>query len=453
MSEMERRALLGVAGVAGLAALAKAGPINPPAGAVAPTGKSLQEIADKVARTDAGLAEARTPISTSTTPGNIATQFRITQPGSYYLTGNISVSGLNAIEIVSARVTLDLNGFTITGNGAAGTIGITAGTGASALVVRNGRVTGFGGSGISLTGESCVVQDVHSTNNVGSGIALTNNAGRVDRCHGSDNGGSGIVVGPAGNVVASLALRNGVNGIVLGSHAVATACTSSLNTGDGFSGSGACIGCTSTNNGDDGFASCVLIESCYAFSNDGDGFTLCDVIHRSVANSNTGNGAGAAGLVTDSFFELNSGGGVSLNTAGAIHRCVLSSNGSASTTANITAASRCTVAHNTVSYGGNGIVASNQSIVEHNCVFSSGTTTNICNGIDVTIGVVIRNNMVSSASGAGYEYGGGCIVVGNGADGSTGGAFVTSSGTPFVGPIISSAANMATAGAQANFSV
>src|SRR5215472_5508177 len=41
--------------------------------------------------------------------------FTITQPGSYILTGNIVVSLGGGIEIASDNVTIDLNGFTISG--------------------------------------------------------------------------------------------------------------------------------------------------------------------------------------------------------------------------------------------------------------------------------------------------------------------------------------------------
>ncbi|HZW06443.1 MAG TPA: hypothetical protein VFF65_04910, partial [Phycisphaerales bacterium] len=80
---LDRRFLLGgLTGLAGIAALsavgrnAAAGPIDPPAGPVAPTGRTLAEV------------EPRTPIGPVTTPGDADAVFKITQPGSYYLAGN-----------------------------------------------------------------------------------------------------------------------------------------------------------------------------------------------------------------------------------------------------------------------------------------------------------------------------------------------------------------------------
>lgn len=68
------------------------GSLTPP-GAPGPTMKTLAQI------------EPRTPISSA--------PFTISQPGSYYLTTNVTVSSGDAITIAIDNVTLDLNGFTI----------------------------------------------------------------------------------------------------------------------------------------------------------------------------------------------------------------------------------------------------------------------------------------------------------------------------------------------------
>lgn len=73
----------------------------------------------------------------------------ITQPGSYRLSGNLSVpSGQNAILIATQNVTIDLNGFNITtpvqapGGGAIGVVtnGVAAPNG---ITIRNGNMEGF----------------------------------------------------------------------------------------------------------------------------------------------------------------------------------------------------------------------------------------------------------------------------------------------------------------------
>src|SRR5881392_43776 len=86
------------------AAVLHAGPLNPPAGPVASSYKTLTEV------------EPRTAISAANTPGDSDSLFKITQPGSYYLTGNIQgVSGKHGVEIAASGVTLDLNGFDLLG--------------------------------------------------------------------------------------------------------------------------------------------------------------------------------------------------------------------------------------------------------------------------------------------------------------------------------------------------
>ena len=70
------------------------GSLTPPPGPPAPTMKSLDQI------------EARTPISSA--------PYTISVSGSYYLTGNLTVSTGDAITIAANNVTLDLNGFSIT---------------------------------------------------------------------------------------------------------------------------------------------------------------------------------------------------------------------------------------------------------------------------------------------------------------------------------------------------
>jgi hypothetical protein len=104
------------------ATLLAQGSLTPP-GAPAPTMKTLQQV------------EPRVPISSA--------PFTITQPGSYYLTTNLTVSGGNAITIATNDVTLDLNGFTIssTTNPASG-IGILLSGSLRNITIQNGFIRG-----------------------------------------------------------------------------------------------------------------------------------------------------------------------------------------------------------------------------------------------------------------------------------------------------------------------
>jgi hypothetical protein len=132
------------------------GSLTPP-GAPAPTMKTLSQI------------EARTPISTA--------PFTITQPGSYYLTTNVTVSGganTNAIFIAASQVTLDLNGFTISSSSpTAKGAGIMIGSAHTNIAIFNGSIAGgvtesggvFSGSGFD-SGINFII-DTNNTNTYG----------------------------------------------------------------------------------------------------------------------------------------------------------------------------------------------------------------------------------------------------------------------------------------------
>src|SRR5262249_50177124 len=115
------------------------GPLTPP-GAPAPTMKTLDQV------------EPRIPVNATNTPGDATSVFKITQPGSYYLTGNLAgVSGKHGIYITSGNVTLDLMGFDLVGVG--GSLdGIHVDNTAVSVnyTVRNGSVRNWGGNGVNV---------------------------------------------------------------------------------------------------------------------------------------------------------------------------------------------------------------------------------------------------------------------------------------------------------------
>src|SRR5438309_10119700 len=73
-----------------------------PSGAPTPTMKSLDQIAST------GIA-----INATNTPGNSASEFVISAPGNYYLTGNLNVTKTQGIDVRAVGVTIDLNSFQI----------------------------------------------------------------------------------------------------------------------------------------------------------------------------------------------------------------------------------------------------------------------------------------------------------------------------------------------------
>lgn len=139
--------MVAVVMVAGFPALA--GPLDPPAGPIAPTHKTLTQV------------EPRTPIGPGTTPGDADSTFRISQPGSYYLTANLTgESGKRGIEIAASGVTIDLCGFAMTG--VTGALAAIDDVGAfTSVVVRNGTIAFWPTGGVTLTGSrNCLICDL-----------------------------------------------------------------------------------------------------------------------------------------------------------------------------------------------------------------------------------------------------------------------------------------------------
>ena len=153
--------------------------------------------------------------------------YKITQPGSYRLSGNLVVStaGTDAIDILADGVTIDLNGFTISGpivcSGFPVQCGPSAGVAsaivtienppssgmhANSIVVRNGIVRGFQ-FGVSLEGKNNTVEEVTATGNTLGGIFV--NFALVRRNNASLNGGDGIA---ASWSVVTENVANGNNG-------------------------------------------------------------------------------------------------------------------------------------------------------------------------------------------------------------------------------------------------
>lgn len=200
-----------------------AGPLDPPAGPVGPTYKTLTEV------------EPRIAISAASTPGDATSVFMITQPGSYYLTGDVDVStNRTAIYIAATDVTIDLNGFTLRGTPAT-QHGIRIIGEYNAPVIRNGSITGFGLSGIDLgvgSVRGARVENVRLVGNASYGIRSSQYC-RIIGCHAQSNGAAGIFALP-GSIVEG--------------------CTSSQNTGDGFVGSTGAVfrGCVAQYNGGSG---------------------------------------------------------------------------------------------------------------------------------------------------------------------------------------------------------
>jgi hypothetical protein len=166
------------------AGLALAGPLNPPAGPVTSTMKTLADL------------EPRTALTAWTAPGDNTTLYKITAPGSYYLTGDIWVPpGRHGVVIAASPVTIDLNGFAIYGLQGSHEGITTDGQANANIVVKNGLVAWMNAQGVNLSMcSNSRVESVATYSNGGNGIRVGNDC-TVARCDAAFSVVSGIQVG------------------------------------------------------------------------------------------------------------------------------------------------------------------------------------------------------------------------------------------------------------------
>lgn len=151
-----RACVLGVVLVA--SSLSFAGPLNPPAGPVGSTGRTLEEV--------------RPSIPVQSLSGSTTATYFISQPGSYHLVDNIQSPGGGkfAVQVAVSDVTLDLNGFGIIGNGTETLAAIRVD--GNACIVHSGRVSGWGAAGVQIA-TSGIVQGLLFDNVNGTTISAS----------------------------------------------------------------------------------------------------------------------------------------------------------------------------------------------------------------------------------------------------------------------------------------
>ncbi|MDP1663183.1 MAG: hypothetical protein Q8L55_14800 [Phycisphaerales bacterium] len=346
-------------------AAAAAGPLNPPSGAVGSTGKTLTEL------------EPRIAISAINTPGDADSQFRITAAGSYYLTGNIvGVANKKAIEIQGSNISIDLNGFTIQGTG-----GATAGDGinidtvatSGTVVVRNGSITQCRtGVNMPLNYGSIKLDDLTVSFCTSSGAIVNNGSARS--CHFRSNTFTGLLM------TSVFSAEN---------------CTSSSNTGSGFSATqGLCMlrGCTASGNGADGFDTpfCVINE-CQAISNAQIGFDRPSLITNSYALGGITPLAMSGGVATGCTAEGGSADGITATARSRISNCRV------------------------FGAGQNGIRATGAGCTIKDCTVNScGTSSGAFAGIKVdSTDCLVSDNHVSQMTTGGDDVGIWVVGIGN----------------------------------------
>jgi parallel beta-helix repeat protein len=313
-----RNALVTAASVCGLflthaSALAQ-GTLTPP-GVPAPTMKTLEQI------------EPRTPIS--------SLPFTITNPGSYFLTTNLTgVSGQNGVTVEANNVALDLRGFTLTG-----VPGSQSGIFASNynyLTVENGTVSSWGGLGINADatsggrfsqlavisnnadgldpGHSAQMNHCVACQNAGNGFGGVDYDCTFDTCTANQNNSTGFEAFDRSQFLSCEATGNGFDGFNPFPNCTFRDCNASINGFDGL---------------DTPYAGCVVIN-CVCNNNGVHGINAGDncTVRGSSAASNGGNGiiTGNNCVIESCTASLNSSQGIAASNYCTLTGCAASSN-------------------------------------------------------------------------------------------------------------------------------
>jgi parallel beta-helix repeat protein len=268
------------------------GSLNPP-GAPGPTMKTLGQI------------EPRIPIE--------SLPFRITNQGSYYMTGNLLIPPAQAgITIETNNVTLDLAGFTIRGFPTS-LQGILLSGSLSHVTVQNGGITGAS-AGIDGTASTRVqVRNIRASDCRGTGISLGNES-LLENCQANQNLGSGVKTGAESQILNCQGNGNIQNGIETGNSSILRDCSANKNTGSGIvAGDGTKLSFVTANeNAIDGIAG-------------GTGVNISDSTAQ--ANKTDGIGLTIAGLITRTSVSYNLRYGIIVQTWGSIGECYAVGNG------------------------------------------------------------------------------------------------------------------------------
>lgn len=250
--------------------------------------------------TSAGAVDGVIEINQAKVLASSGFPYVISTPGSYRLTGNLSVSGAHdGIDVNASGVTIDLNGFSISGPGTgANTDGINVGAGASAVTVKNGTVTSFTYG--AFLGVAARAAGIHA-NGDNIGIAAGTNS-TIENCVATSNVSDGIECLGGGNCAISGNSAN--SNLSTGINCAAGGCAISHNTANSNGAYGIicnAAGCVISGNTMDSDNSSVLVN----------GASL--VIQNTMENSSV---FGFAGTSTDGYGENVMNGNVGGNVSG-----------------------------------------------------------------------------------------------------------------------------------------
>jgi hypothetical protein len=316
------------------------GSLTPPAAPV-PTMKSLDQIAST------GIA-----INSTNTAGNGSNQFVISQPGSYYIRGNINgVSGKNCLSINVSDVTVDLNGFVLNANGVTGTSGINLPNTVSNITIRNGVLRGWTVNGISAAnGSNCLFENIRSFSN------------------GTDSNGAGIVTGDSCVIRSCLAMNGSMTGFRVGNSCSIEQCTAK-SVQRGYEADSGCVisRCLAAANAGGitisgiSASSGSLVTECAVLGGTGDGMSVVDgtVVNCTASAFIDGTGINTSSASVINCTANNNQTGIDGGLQSRVTGCLVSSNSDVG----IRASDSVHIVGNTCSQNGNAVAGATSGAI------------------------------------------------------------------------------------------
>jgi hypothetical protein len=136
--------------------------------------------------------------------------------GHYVVTGNLSSSG-DCIHVSAQNVTINLGGFTLTGSGSSGSVGVFIFPSANNASVSNGTVTNFG-FGVTVEANGALLTALQANSNTETGVYFVGaTVGSLTNGQMSSNVRYGVVIQSSQyiSVNANSIASNGTDGVLL----------------------------------------------------------------------------------------------------------------------------------------------------------------------------------------------------------------------------------------------